>query len=160
MIKMLLAMRNFLLSFNLWIIVFLFYIGIIINRRIKDYLYILRTKEAKNITYNETEIIAHLNMIVGQVLDNYVIFHININEGIDYISSDMQSAMIDYMSEKVSSRISATLHNELSLLYNENEIGTVIGELIYMAVNAYAVEFNRAKEVDKRQAQSKYLEKK
>ena len=146
-------------SFDVWLIIWLFLIVIIANRRIRDWLYIQKIKEAKNTTYNDEFILSHLNLLISQVLDNYVIFNINIDENIYYISSDMQTDMINAISDKVSKRISPTLYDELSLLYHPDEVGAIIGELIYMAVQSFAIDFNRAKATDKRTPQTQSLEK-
>ena len=147
-------------SFDLWFIIWLFLIVIIINRRIKDWLYIQKNKEAKNTSYNDQFILSHLNLIISQVLDSYVLFNINIDSNIYYISSDMQTEMINTISDKVAKRISPTLYDELSVLYNPEEVGAIIGELIYLAVQSFAIDFNRAKATDKQLLQSQSLEKK
>lgn len=147
-------------SFNFWFIIWLFLIVIIANRRIKNWLYIQKNKEAKNTSYNDQFILSHLNLIISQVLDSYVLFNINIDSNIYYISSDMQTEMINAISDKVAKRISPTLYDELSVLYNSEEVGAVIGELIYLAVQSFAIDFNRAKATDKQSLQSQSLEKK
>ena len=146
-------------SFDLWFIIWLFLIVIIANRRIKDWLYIQKNKEAKNTTYNDQFILSHLNLIISQVLDSYVLFNINIDKNIYYISSDMQTEMINAISDKVSKRISPTLYDELSILYHPEEVGAIIGELIYLAVQSFAIDFNRAKATDKQSSQTQSLEK-
>ena len=91
--------------------------------------------------YNEEEIIAHLDYIINEALDTYVILNIHPKD-IYYINTKMEDEMRQYLSETVPDRISRTLYVQLAFIYNNNYIGTFIGQHIYMVVLNYVTNFN------------------
>lgn len=116
---------------------------VLANRRIKDFLYAYRRSVNNNLAYDEGVILAHLQYIIQQCLDYYQIFHIVASPKEVYnINSTVQQEIIDYLIKTVPGRISPVLHDQLVMIYNEQSLGQVIGEIIYMTVQDFSITFN------------------
>lgn len=125
-------------------VILLFVLVTVFNRFIKvlNSKYILqRDMETRSIKYSEEEILGHLNYIIEEALDQYVIMNIK-PKGIYYISNSMENELNEVLAESIPARISPTLYSQLQLIYNPEIIGTVIGEKIYMNVLSYVLNFN------------------
>lgn len=93
------------------------------------------------IKYDEKEIIDHLEYLVSEVIDFYAIINLS-SANIYYITSKMEKDMIETITNSVSERISQTLLDELSLIYNKDFVGKFIGEYIYLKVSEFVVMYN------------------
>nr|DAR69786.1 MAG TPA: hypothetical protein [Bacteriophage sp.] len=93
------------------------------------------------IKYDEKEIISHLEYLVSEVIDFYAIINLS-SANIYYITSKMEKDMIETITNSVSERISQTLLDELSLIYNKDFVGKFIGEYIYLKVSEFVVMYN------------------
>lgn len=135
---------NFLFSLKwLWIVV-LFLIWNIVNRSIKIHaakVDIKRQTMIKTTDYDEEKIIKHLDYIINEALDEYIIFHINPNN-VFYINSKKEKEIVDYLVDKVPERISPIEMQMLSMVYNSSYISEFLGRHIYMMVTQYVLEFN------------------
>lgn len=102
---------------------------------------LLKIEEAQTSDYSEDKIIGHLDYIIREALDEYIIFNVN-PRNLYYINSDMESKIIEDLSNKVPNRVSETLMTNLSKVYAYDYIGELIGRRIYMLVLNYVLEFN------------------
>ena len=114
---------------------------LLINRRIKDYLQILRLRDAKQYDYDEQKILGHLNELILQNISQYVIFNIS-NKPNNYINTETQQKMIDHLINIIPNRLSSTLRDQLSLICAESNIGEYLAENIYMTVQNFTLEYN------------------
>ena len=132
------------LNDNVFVIAMILAVGLVIlNRRLKDFLYSYKLKIVGSITYKETEVLEHLQYIIQQCLDYYHLFYIiAAPKEIYTINSAIQEQIIAYLTEEVPARISPILHDQLALIYSESSLGKVIGEFIYMVVQDFSINFN------------------
>ena len=93
------------------------------------------------VKYDEKEIIGHLEYLVSEVIDFYVIMNFS-SKNIYYITSSLEKEMLDKITESVSERISPTLLSELEFIYNKDFVGKFIGEYIYLKVSEFVVVYN------------------
>lgn len=91
--------------------------------------------------YNEEEIIKHLDYIIIEALDEYVMLNIS-PKNIYYITTKMENKIVEYLSEEIPKRISKTLITHLSFIYSNEYIGIFLGRHIYMLVLDYCLNFN------------------
>lgn len=91
--------------------------------------------------YDEAKIIKHLDYIIDESIDNYVLFNITPLE-IDYINSNMEKEMITKLQDEIPDKLSNNLLMELSYIYNENYLGSFLGTHIYLKITEYIVEYN------------------
>lgn len=98
-------------------------------------------KEPKMVTYDEEQILKHLDYIVQEAIDQYVLYNI-IPRDVAFINSQIESTMISELQDDIPNRISPTLLDQLSLIYNPDYIGRYIGGYLYMKVTDYVVSFN------------------
>lgn len=135
---------SFIFSLNwLWIIViFLVYrlcnkaIILLVNRQS-----IKRAELVRNTKYSEEEIMNHLDFIIKEALEEYVLFNIR-PKNIYYINTKLETEIVTDLAENVPGRISSTLMDHLELIYSYEYIGEAIGQRIYLFVVNYVVEFN------------------
>ena len=135
---------DFLLSMKwLWIVVI-----ILVYRLVKISIneVVRRTSIKSDITirdtvYKEDDIIGHLDYIISEALDEYVLLNIK-PKNVYYINTKLENKMIDYLSEEVPKRISKTLLTHLSFIYNSDYVGEFIGKHIYMVVLNYVLTYN------------------
>ena len=135
---------DFLLSMKwLWIVVI-----ILVYRLVKISIneVVRRTSIKSDITirdtvYKEDDIIGHLDYIISEALDEYVLLNIK-PKNVYYINTKLENKMIDYLSEEVPKRISKTLLTHLSFIYNSDYVGEFIGKHIYMVVLNYVLSYN------------------
>lgn len=91
--------------------------------------------------YSEKDIIAHLDYIIMEVLDNYELLHIQ-PKSVYYINGKLEQEVLDHVSAEVSRRISKTLKTQLAFIYNEGFIGDFIGTRIYLMTVDYVLQHN------------------
>lgn len=91
--------------------------------------------------YKEEDIIKHLDYIIKETLDEYIVFNIRPKQ-IYYINNKMEKQIIDYLSEEIPKRLSKTLLTHLSFIYNSDYVGEFIGRHIYMIVLEYVLDYN------------------
>lgn len=131
----------------LWVIVIFLSYNILktISNNITRYITLKSDVIIRDTKYNEDEIIGHLDYIIKEVLDEYILLSIT-PKHIYYINSKIEKEIINHISEEVPKRISKVLMTHLSFIYNESYIGTFIGTRIYLTVLNYVLEFNVEKE--------------
>ena len=86
-----------------------------------------------NTNYNEEDIISHLDYIINEAIDEYLILH-NTDGKDKYITSKDEDKIIEYLQETIPDRISKTLYKQLSYIYNEDYLGEFLGKKIYYRV--------------------------
>jgi len=109
-----------------------------------------KINESYRAKYDEAEIVGHLDYIIKEALDEYIIFNIQ-PKNIYYINSEMESRIVENLTEKIPDRLSETLLYNLSIVYSESFIGELIGRRIYMIVLNYVLEFNLTNSPDTNQ---------
>lgn len=95
--------------------------------------------------YDEEVIIAHLDYIINEALDEYNILYITPKQTY-YINSKLETEIINYLTDEIPKRLSKTLVTHLNFIYNESYVGTFIGMRIYMTVLNWVLEFNVTRE--------------
>ena len=135
---------EFLLSLRwLWIIV-IFLAYKLINKYIEIKSYassIQRNAVIRDTKYSEEEIIGHLDYIIKEALDEYVLFYIT-PKNIYYINTKMENEIITALAQKIPERLSPTLMHHLGYIYDDYYLGDFIGGRIYMVIMNYVIEFN------------------
>lgn len=101
----------------------------------------LRDIEMYKINYSEQDIMNHLNFIIEECLDYYIAMILTPKQ-VYYINTTTEKEIISNLGEIVPKRISPTLYSKLSLIYDPNQIASVIGEKIYTKVLEYVIQFN------------------
>lgn len=101
----------------------------------------MRDIEMYKIKYSEQDILFHLDFIISECLEYYVTMYIT-PKNLYYINNNTETEIVNKLSEMVPSRISPTLYSQLSLIYDSNQIASVVGEKIYLKVLEYVIEFN------------------
>lgn len=91
--------------------------------------------------YSEDKILAHLDYIIKEALDEYVLLHIEPKQ-IYYITNVMENDIRKYVSDEIPKRISPTLIHQLKYIYSKDHIPAFLGTRIYMTVLNYVIEFN------------------
>lgn len=104
-----------------------------------------RDTEMYKLKFSEQDILSHLDFIIEECLDYYVAINLTPKK-LYYINNNIETEIINNLTETVTNRISPTLYSQLSLIYDSNQIGTVIGEKIYTKVLEYVIQFNVANE--------------
>lgn len=104
-----------------------------------------RDIEMYKLKFSELEILSHLEFIIDECIDYYVAMKLTPKQ-LYYINSAMETEMTKELSEIIPERISPTLYSQLSLIYDANQIGSVIGEKIYTKVLEYVIAFNVSNE--------------
>lgn len=112
---------------------------IIVALNSKNLMY--RDIEMYKIKYSENEILYHLDFIITECLDYYIAINLTPKQ-LYYINNKIETEIITKLGEMVPSRISPTLYSQLSLIYDNDQIASVIGEKIYTKVLEYVIEFN------------------
>lgn len=100
-----------------------------------------RDIEMYKLKFSEQEILAHLDFIIEECLDYYIAMKFTPKQ-LYYINNTLETEIIESLAEIVPNRISSTLYSQLSLIYNTDQIGSVIGEKIYTKVLEYVIQFN------------------
>lgn len=100
-----------------------------------------RDRLIKETVYNEDDIIKHLDHIINEALDEYVLLNI-VPKNIYYINSKLENEITAWLAEEIPNRISSTLIRHLSFIYNENYLGDYLGTHIYLIVVDYVLNFN------------------
>lgn len=134
-------MSEIFYNFNFWLILWMFSSLYIIARFLREYNDHRRLSVIMSGDYKEDAIIEHLNYVVSEALNQYVLLNI-IPQNLYNINTKKEQEIIQYLSEEVPKRLSSDLIRKLSLIYNESYIGTFIGQYIYMTVANYVLEFN------------------
>lgn len=100
-----------------------------------------RDIEMYKIKFSGQDILSHLDFIITECLEYYTAIHLT-PKNLYYINNQTETEMINALSEIVSARISPTLYSQLCLIYDSNQIASVIGEKIYIRVLEYVIQFN------------------
>lgn len=95
----------------------------------------------RDTTYKEDDIINHLDYIITEALEEYVLINIKPKD-IYYINTALENKIIDHLSNEIPKRISKTLLTHLSFIYSSDYIGEFIGKHIYMTVLEYVLTYN------------------
>lgn len=125
-------------------IILLVFLSITAKKLIPDFKRSLQIREdslVQSTKYSEEEIIKHLDFIITEALDEYVLFELS-PKNIYYINIKLEDEIIKHLSEEVPKRISKTLFTHLSFIYNSDYIGEYIGKRIYVTVLNYVCTFN------------------
>lgn len=122
-------------------LIFLYVIAKMFTEVAKIKVYMDRDIEMYKLKFSEQEILSHLDFIIEECLDYYIAMNITPKQ-LYYINNSTETEIVNALSSMVPERLSPTLYSQLSLIYNTDKIGTVIGEKIYTKVLAYVIEFN------------------
>lgn len=98
--------------------------------------------------YDEKEIIAHLDYIVSECIDEYMLYNVS-GKDIYYINSKDEEEMLNVVKKNVTDRISPTLIDQLSFIYNADFLGSYIANYVYIKVSTSVAEFNATNEYSK-----------
>ena len=109
---------------------------------------IKRESLIKDMDYDEQKIISHVDFIINEALDRYIIINIT-PKAIYYINSKEERKILEYLIDTIPDRLSPALLSKLSLVYNPNYIPSFLGEHIYMIVTNYVLEFNLNQDPEK-----------
>lgn len=135
---------DFLLSMKwLWVIVIIL-IYKLLNKGLNIFIRKISLESdtlIKDTQYKEDDIINHLDYIIKEALDEYIILNIKPKE-IYYINTKLENSIIEYLSMEIPRRLSKTLITHLSFIYNNEYIGEFIGKHIYIIVLDYVLEYN------------------
>ena len=91
--------------------------------------------------YSEDDIVGHLDYIIQEALDDYVITNIT-PKNIYYIKGSIENEIVSHLQEVIPGRISKTLLVQLSIVYNDDYIAEFIGHRIYFSVVNYVLNYN------------------
>ena len=135
---------DFLLSMKwLWVIVIIL-IYKLLNKGLNIFIRKISLESdalIKDTQYKEDDIINHLDYIIKEALDEYIILNIKPKE-MYYINTKLENSIIEYLSMEIPRRLSKTLITHLSFIYNNEYIGEFIGKHIYIIVLDYVLEYN------------------
>ena len=135
---------DFLLSMKwLWVIIIIL-IYKLLNKGLNIFIRKISLESdalIKDTQYKEDDIINHLDYIIKEALDEYIILNIKPKE-IYYINTKLENSIIEYLSVEIPRRLSKTLITHLSFIYNNEYIGEFIGKHIYIIVLDYVLEYN------------------
>lgn len=92
------------------------------------------------IKYDENEIIKHLDYIIDEALDEYMLQ--TPDNASAYISTKDEDKIIEYLQNTVPDRISRNLYKQLSYIYNQDYIGDYLGKKIYYRVVDFVIANN------------------
>lgn len=112
-----------------------------IRRDLDTYKSMLKDATPIVVTYDEEETLKHLQYIVDEAIDEYVLYNIT-PVGVEYINSAIEQRMIDSLTTSIPERISPTLINKLGIIYNPEYVGKYIGSYIFMKVTEFVIAFN------------------
>lgn len=122
-------------------LIFLYVIAKMFTKVVRTKVYMDRDIEMYKLKFSEQEILSHLDFIIEECLDYYIAMNITPKQ-LYYINNSAETEIVNALSTMVPERLSPTLYSQLSLIYNTDKIGTIIGEKIYTKVLAYVIEFN------------------
>ena len=135
---------DYLLSMKwLWIVVIILIYNLI-NKALNIFIKKISLESdiiIRDTQYKEDDIVNHLDYIIKEALDEYIILNIKPKE-IYYINTKLENAIIEYLSEEIPRRLSKTLITHLSFIYNNEYIGEFIGKHIYIIVLDYVLQYN------------------
>lgn len=138
-------MNNILVLVNEVLLVLAFIIGASLYNKKLNIIKKENEVKAKNIEnrvkYDEAEIIKHLDFIIDEALEEYIINEFGFNDT-TYISTKEENKIIDYLKDTIPERISDNLYNKLTYIYSENYIGEFLGKKIYYKVVELVVNNN------------------
>lgn len=97
--------------------------------------------EVCKLQYNEETIIDHLDFLINETLEAYIILEVTPKQ-ISYINSKLETEMTDHIKNEISDQLSPTLYEQLSIVYSRDYIPKLIASRIYMAVLNYTLSFN------------------
>lgn len=138
-------MNNILVLVNEVLLVLAFIIGTSLYNKKLNIIKKENEVKAKNVEnrvkYDEAEIIKHLDFIIDEALEEYIINEFGFNDT-TYISTKEENKIIDYLKDTIPERISDNLYNKLTYIYSENYIGEFLGKKIYYKVVEVVVNNN------------------
>lgn len=135
---------DFILSLRwLWIIVIILGFNILkaFITLLFNYINLKREMFINTIDYSEEKIMAHLNYIIQEAIDEYIVLVFN-PKNMPHMTTAEENKMIDYLSAEIPKRLSEPLLEHLSYIYSKDYIGKFIGAQIYIAVMDYKINYN------------------
>ena len=84
-----------------------------------------------------------INNFVEECIDEYVLKNITPDRGITYINSDMETKMRNGIKEIVVNRMSNVMLKKIGMYYNEDEIGAILADTIFMMISIYPISNHR-----------------
>ena len=124
---------------------------VVVNRIIRleyDKLTLRREEIIKTFEYDEEKIIKHLDYIVTEEIDRYIILTLT-PKNIYYINNNEQEKITKHLVEVIPDRLSPYLLEQLALIYDRDYIGEFLGQYIYAKVLDLVLKFN-TKNLDER----------
>lgn len=89
-------------------------------------------------------ILKMLDDFIEEVLNDYITQHTKYITSV-YISTDMQTDMVDNIINTISERMSPYLYQRLSLIYNESAIADIIANKVVILVTLFISDRNTVK---------------
>ena len=85
-----------------------------------------------------------LDKLIQETFEEYIILN-EAYKNIDFINSDEEKRLCSELSKVVAARISEAMFEKMSLVYNKDQIPTVIGNKIYLTIMNYSINTNKPK---------------
>ena len=113
----------------------------VIHGFLKNLIETLKLRTYLQYDYSEEDVIKHLEFIINDLVQQYTLLQIR-SDSVFYIDKNTQEKMSEYVIDNIYDRISESLLMKLSLIYNKNNLGSIIGEHIYMNINNFVLNYN------------------
>lgn len=104
--------------------------------------------ERYNINVNATidnNIIDFLDSFIEDVFNEYLILNVEFREDRDYINGEVENEMSKEIAYIVMSRMSPAFIDKVSLIYNRQELPTIISHKVHMFTMNYVIKKNKTK---------------
>ena len=111
------------------------------NRKLKlDELKFVSEFKYKN---DAEDISEFLNNFIIECLQDYILYNILPDTGLDYINKDREAKIRNDLKNLVVNRMSDLLMKKIRLCYSSKYIELILAEKIFSAVTVYVAEFNK-----------------
>lgn len=124
---------------SLLILTIILYLIKKINNMTKEFK--LREYEVNISSDTSDNVMNLLEKIIEECFLEYTVLNVEYKD-IPYIDAELEKEIVREVAYKVSERLSATLISKISLVYNINNLSTLISERTYLHVINYSIEKN------------------
>lgn len=132
----------FLIVASLLLITIMMYIIKKINTMSREL--VLREYEINISSDTSDDVLNLLEKIIGECFVEYTVLNIEYKD-IAYIDAELEKEIVKNVAYKVSERLSPTLISKISLVYNIENLSSLISERTYLHVINYSIERNSLK---------------
>ena len=85
---------------------------------------------------------AFLNKYIGDCMEEYVLYNIVPDTGLDYITKEREDKIREELTKIVVNRMSDTVKKQILLCYSEDYFSELIANKIFYTVSVYVADFN------------------